>query len=203
MARSGGYVQGSSPKAVGHFPCGLWFRTPGYQEVSPLGSPFDLERNNMLPKVFIMIAAIGFILPSFACHADTPGLTEAKETVQEMGLKFARCSGVYAAVSEVHTATNAPTLAKDTKEKSNGAWAASSYLLFSAGIIPDWKKAMAYAENTASSTRLSYIASFEKTDANQAMDELTDAMKECNKSLKLQEKLVQEVRLKFYSQSTQ
>lgn len=33
LARSGGYVQGSGPKAVGHFPCGLWFRTPGCLEV--------------------------------------------------------------------------------------------------------------------------------------------------------------------------
>lgn len=157
----------------------------------------------MLPKVFIMIAVTGFILSPLSCHADAPDLTEAKETAQQMGLKLAQCSGVYAAVSEVHAATNSPTLAKNTKEKSNGAWAASAYLMFSTGIIPDWKKAMMYAENTASSTKLNYIASFEKPDANEAIDELTDAMKECNKSLELQEKLVQEVRLKVYSQNSQ
>jgi len=41
MAGSGGYVQGSGSKAVGHFSFDGWFRTPGYQEVLPLGSLFD------------------------------------------------------------------------------------------------------------------------------------------------------------------
>ncbi len=169
----------------------------------PLGSRFDSRERKMSLKIFIMAVITGFALTPLASHAETPSLSEAKETVQEMGLNFARCSGIYAAVSEVHAATNAPALAKNTKEQSNGAWAASAWLLFSTGIIPDWNKAKAYAENTVSSTKLSYMASFEKPDANIAISELTDAMKECNKFLELQEKLVQEVRLKVYSQNPQ
>lgn len=154
-------------------------------------------------RIFAIILIAGATLIPLASYAETPDLFEAKETVQELGLKFARCSGIYAAASEVHTATNAPMLAKDSKEKSNGAWAASAWLIFSTGIIPDWKKATAYAENTAASTKLNYTASFEKSDVNKAVSELTDAIKECNKSLELQEKLVQEVRLKVYSQKPQ
>ncbi|HEY8189094.1 MAG TPA: hypothetical protein VIF12_00300 [Micavibrio sp.] len=141
---------------------------------------------------------------SLAAHADSGELFQAKENAQESALNFARCSGVYAAVSEVHAATNSPALAKTTKETSNGAWLASAYIMFSTGIIPDWKKAMTYAENTASSEKLSYMASFEKdADPNKAVGELTDAMKECNKFGELQEKLVQEARIRLYSQNAE
>lgn len=156
-------------------------------------------------RIFItaLITGIALAFP-FAGHAeDLPSTSEMKATVQEDALNFARCSGIYAAVSEIHAATDAPALAKNTKEQSNGALIASAYILSSTGIIPDWKNANTYAENTASSTKLSYLASFEKQDANKAISELTDAMKECNKRLELQEKLIQEVRLKVYSQNPQ
>lgn len=125
-------------------------------------------------RKFITVLITGIVLVfSFASHADDlPSLSEMKATVQEDALKFARCSGIYAAVSEIHAATDAPALANSTKEQSNGAWVASAYLLFSMGVIPDWKKATTYAENTASSTKLSYMASFEKPDANKAISEL-------------------------------
>lgn len=156
-------------------------------------------------RIFMTVLITGGVLIfSFAGHAEKPNLSKAnRENVQEIGLKFASCSGIYAAVSEIHAATNSTVLAKSTEEVSNGAWLASAYLLFSTGVIPDWKKAMTYAENTASSTKLSYMASFEKPDANKAMTELTDAMKECNLLGKLQEELVQEARLKAYAQNPQ
>ncbi len=155
-------------------------------------------------RIFILVISAGFMLNSFSSYAETANLPQAKESVQDTGLEFARCSGIYAAVSEVHAATDSPTLAKNTKEQSNGAWLTSAYLLYSTGIIPDWKKATTYAQTTASSEKLSYMASFEKSDANKAIGELTDALKECNKLLELQDKLVQEARLKLlYSQSPQ
>lgn len=156
-------------------------------------------------RIFIIMVIVGIILAfPFESHAGTLTLSEAKEKLQETGLKLARCSGIYSAVSDVHAATEAPNLAKTTKETSNGALIASAYLLFSSGIIPDWKNAMTYAENTASSENLSYMASFEKyTDPNKALDELTDALKDCNKLGELQEKLVQEARLSVYSGSLQ
>lgn len=155
-------------------------------------------------RIFIMFIFAGFVLCPLAVYAEDANLSQAKESAQEAGLQFARCSGIYAAVSEVHAATDSPTLAKNTKEQSNGAWLASAYLLYSTGIMPDWEKATAYAQNTASSTTLSYMASFEKSDANKAIGELTDAMKECNKLLKFQDQLVQEARVKIlYSQSPQ
>lgn len=81
---------------------------------------------------------------------------------------------------------------------------ASAYLMFTTGIIPDWKNAMKYAENTASSEKLNRMAAFEKdTNPDKAMGELTEAMKECNKLGKLQEKLVQEARVAVYSQNHQ
>lgn len=43
MAGSGGYVQGFGSKAVGHFSFDGWLLTPGYQEVLPLGSLFNLK----------------------------------------------------------------------------------------------------------------------------------------------------------------
>lgn len=158
----------------------------------------------MKQRRFIMIIFAAIIFAPVTNYAETASLSQAKDTVKETGLKFAKCSGVYAAVSDVHAATDAPTLAKTTKETSNGAWLASAYLLFSTGIIPDWKNAMTYAENTASSEKLSYMASFEKyTDPNKALDELTNALQDCNKLGELQEKLVQEARLEAYSGSGQ
>ena len=154
-------------------------------------------------RIFIMVIVAGFMLTPYKSHADTPSLREDdKENVQQIGLKFAQCSGIYEAVSEVHAVTNAPALAKSTKETSNGAWLASSYLMFTMGIIPDWKMAIEYAKNTASTVKVSYMASFEKPDVNKSLGELTDAMKECNKLLEYQEKLVQEARLKVYSKQT-
>lgn len=156
-------------------------------------------------RIFITAFITGTVLVfSFVGYAeDMPRTSEIKATVQDDALNFARCSGIYAAVSEVHAATNAPALAKSTQEQSNGALIASAYILYSTGIILDWKNANTYAETTASTTKSSYMASFEKPDANKAISELTDAMKECNKRLELQEQLIQEVRIKVYSQNPQ
>lgn len=159
----------------------------------------------MTLRIFMMLVITGFILAPFLSHAEIPALSETnKETVQKMGLMFAQCSGIYAAVSEIHFATGAPNLGQSTKEVSNGAWLASAYLLFATGTIPDWKNAMQYAENTAASEKLNRLAGFEKkVDPNNAVSQLTDAMTVCNGLGKLQEELVQEARLKVYSKLPQ
>jgi hypothetical protein len=170
----------------------------------PSRQSVQLKERQMPSRIFIAVIFIQILMCSLIPYAHSGELPQAEQTIQATALNLARCSGVYAAVSEVHAATNAPALSKTTKETSNGAGIAATYLLLSTGLMPEWNNATTYVQNTASSQKLSYMASFEKyTDPNKALDELTNALKDCNKLSELQEKLIQEARYKAYSRKDQ
>lgn len=170
----------------------------------PSRQSVQFKERQMPSRIFIVTIFIQVLIFSSIADANSGELSQAEQTIQATALNLAKCSGVYAAVSEVHATTNAPALSKSTKETSNGAGIAATYLLFSTGIMPEWNNATTYVQNTASSQKLSYMALFEKyTDPNKALDELVEALKECNKLGPLQEKLVQEARFKAYYRKSQ
>ena len=153
---------------------------------------------------FLMIICV-FLIGTPAIAGEKIEISqEDKHNLTTTAQKLALCSGVYDMVSEIHKLIDNPALSFSTHETANGAEIAAAYLMASIGVIPDWKYALKYAENTRNSEKMRQAALFEAAGnspeaINKAVGNLTESLEKCNVWSELQAELVQQAKLWMYA----
>ena len=155
---------------------------------------------DMAMKAKVIIAVLAIIVTFSVKAADN-------NEVYGMAKSLTDCSGGFMAYSEVARVLDRPNAATQLGDTARGWYMAAAWLLFSMGVIPDWKNAIVYTEERAKGENKRWLALIEADAGNDAprtetLDEIRENLKHCQILADYQEQLITDMRAAFYEKPT-
>lgn len=159
-----------------------------------------------MPYLILFVFSLLFSTHAVAENKPLTLSTEDKEKVYLVAEQFADCAGVFKVSSAIFQLDEKNIYSKHLNEVANGAETASSWLLFSMGVIKNFQSAVDFSEQKSNTEMTRWLGVLEVASNKEEMNRLTkqseDKVEECKELNKFQADLVNEARRFAYENAS-